>query len=175
MKLRWVKSLFFLLILIASCLLFYYLFSKNNLKIGYVRTIDLVEGFEGMKQAKKDFEIKYKSQKEYMDTLQLILVSSTTKYEQTHAKEDFDNMQKAQNYLYQYNDYFGKLTKEEDQKSTQVVLNQINQYVKNYGEIYGYDIIEGATSQGNILYGSVKCDITEDVLDKINNMYKGKK
>jgi outer membrane protein len=44
--------------------------------------------------------------------------------------------------------------------------------VEEYGKENGYDLILGTTTSGNILYGTEKKDITEQVLNALNNAYE---
>jgi outer membrane protein len=62
--------------------------------------------------------------------------------------------------------------KEEEQKMTQTVLNEVNDYLKEYGEKHNYTFILGATGVGNIVYAKKSRDITEEILNGLNKLYK---
>jgi outer membrane protein len=51
------------------------------------------------------------------------------------------------------------------------VLDEINAYLKTYGEARGYTIIFAATEYGNIAYGQQALDVTEEVLAGLNQHY----
>ena len=55
------------------------------------------------------------------------------------------------------------------------MINDINDYVKEYGKKKGYDIIFGASGSGNVMYASEASDLTEDVLKGLNAEFEGKK
>src|SRR5690606_11126485 len=52
----------------------------------------------------------------------------------------------------------GKI-QEEDQKASQTVINDINDYVKEYGKINNYRIIFGASGSGTIMYADEAADL----------------
>ena len=59
----------------------------------------------------------------------------------------------------------------EEAHSNQVILGEINGYIKYYGKEKGYDFILGATDNGNIVYAAEGKDITEEVLAGLNKQY----
>ena len=62
-----------------------------------------------------------------------------------------------------------------DKKTTQTVINDINDYVKEFGKRKGYKIIFGASGGGNIMYADESSDLTEEVLKGLNAEYDKKK
>ncbi|MCG8327772.1 MAG: OmpH family outer membrane protein [Chitinophagales bacterium] len=57
------------------------------------------------------------------------------------------------------------------EKMTQGGLDQINHFIKKYAETNDYDLIIGATALGNILYGSDVIDITDELIQAMNESY----
>jgi len=72
-----------------------------------------------------------------------------------------------------YQQAIQKQIQEEDKKTTQTVINDINDYIKEYGKKKGYKIIFGASGGGNIMYASEGADLTQDVLKGLNADYEG--
>jgi outer membrane protein len=66
----------------------------------------------------------------------------------------------------------GKI-QEEDQKASQTVINDINDYVKEYGKEHSYRIIFGASGSGNVMYADEASDLTDEILEGLNSEYKG--
>lgn len=73
-----------------------------------------------------------------------------------------------------YQQAIQKQIQEEDKKATQTVINDINDYVKEYGKKKGYEIIFGASGSGNIMYADEGTDLTEKILEGLNNEFEGK-
>ena len=70
-----------------------------------------------------------------------------------------------------YQEAIQKKIQEEDKKVTQTVINDINDYIKEYGKNHGYKIIFGASGGGNIMYADESTDLTEEILKGLNEEY----
>ncbi|MNL38401.1 Outer membrane protein (OmpH-like) [compost metagenome] len=73
-----------------------------------------------------------------------------------------------------YQEAIQKKIEEEDKKVTQTVINDINDYIKEYGKDHNYKIIFGASGGGNIMYADESSDLTEEVLKGLNAEYDKK-
>ena len=54
------------------------------------------------------------------------------------------------------------------------MINDINDFVKEYGKKKGYKIIFGASGSGNIMYADEASDLTPIVLEGLNKEFEGK-
>ena len=149
-------------------------------KIAYVRSSELVYNYLGMQEAQRDYQQKATAWQANMDTLRSDLRVSLSKFQSEYTdlkKEDREMREKLleqqEENLKNYTMAISDKAKEEDDKITQAVLNQINSFVEEYGKAQGYDIILGTTTSGNLLYGKKAMDITEEVLLALNKQYKG--
>lgn len=61
------------------------------------------------------------------------------------------------------------LTSDYDSK----ILTQLDQYLKEFGESHGYDIILGTGEAQTVVYCKTEYDITDAVIKYVNNKYKG--
>jgi outer membrane protein len=150
-------------------------------KVKYVKSADLVYGYEGMKEAQ---QLQTKNTEEIqskVDTLQLDFQKTVNQYnldypklskEERITREKLLSMQ--QENLRQYSQNAQKKVKEKDEQITQGVLNQVNSFVEDYGKKQGYDIVLGTTASGNILFAKENMDITAEVLKSLNEQYKSK-
>jgi outer membrane protein len=59
------------------------------------------------------------------------------------------------------------------QSYNEQIWKQLNQYIKEYGEINKYSYIYGATGQGGIMYARETENITEEVISYVNARYEG--
>lgn len=166
-----------LIALFLSAIAIFKFFSSDK-KIAFVRSSDLVNEYLGMKEAQNSYKEKTDVWQANIDTLELDLQKAISKYNTEAAslsKEDKlqreQFLQKQQQNLMQYSDAIRNKAKEEDEKITHGVLNQVNSFVEEYAKKNGYDLIFGTTLSGSILYGTDALDITEKVLDELNKQY----
>lgn len=59
-------------------------------------------------------------------------------------------------------------------KYDEQIVNQLNQYVKDYGEKHGFTYIYGADGSGFLMYANKEDDITEELKAYVNERYRGK-
>jgi outer membrane protein len=147
-------------------------------KIGYVRSAELIYGYIGMKEAQNRYQEKLQVWQVNLDTLKADYQKALSRF-----GTDRPNLSKAERgqweerlkmqetHLAKYSAAIDNQAKQEDQKITQGVLNQINSFIEDYGRRKGYDIILGTTLSGNILFGIEAMDITEEVLEELNKSY----
>jgi outer membrane protein len=175
------KALIFLLIVL--CFIGGYTLYKTMKisEVKYVRSADLIYGYVGMKEAQEKQQSVKESQNARLDTLQMDFQLGVNQYNKDYAtlsKQERETREKLltlqQNNLEQYSRKIENIIKEQDLKLTEGVLNQVNAFVEEYAKAKGYDLILGTTTSGNILYAKHDMDITKEVLEALNEHYKGK-
>lgn len=154
--------------------------SGKSPRIAYVRSADIVYGYLGMKEAQKAYEEKATQWQSNIDTLKRDYQRSVSKYTMEAAKMSAKEKAAAEKLLMQqeksitnYSQSIQLKAKDEDQKMTQGVLNQVNSFVEKYAKEQGYDVVLGTTVSGSLLYGEKTMDITEEVLKVLNKEYSG--
>lgn len=154
----------------------------SSQKLAYVRSSELVSKYKGMQEASALYKEKMAKWQANIDTLEVDYQRSVGKYNlefsklsATSRKESQESLQKQRQNIQQYVKTLDEKAREEDEKMTVGVINQINSFVESYGKDNGYDFIFGTTQDGNILYGSKGKDITEDIITALNNSYKNDK
>lgn len=159
--------------------LFYAHFFKNQ-KVVYVDSAKLLNGYEGMINARKAFQQKADGWKSNIDTLTNEVKISIMDYEKGQATMTIKERQLSQELikskqqqLNQYQQAINAQAQQEDQKMTSDIIAQVNAYLKKYGEQKGYTIIFAATDYGNIAYANDKLNVTDDVLEGLNKEFKG--
>ncbi len=168
-----------LLALIISIGSFFHLQSSSDQV--YVDVNKLLEGYNRTKIVRAEFEAKAKTLNANVDSLMTDWQKEIKTYEKERnsmtSKELELKQQLLANKQQQINNYqqaIQKQIQEEDQKTTQTVINDINDYIKEYGKQKGYKIIFGASGTGNIMYASDGADLTEEVLIGLNKEFEGK-
>ncbi len=168
------------LALIASVASFFHFQSTS--KQVYVDVNKLLDGYDRTKVERAAFENKATTLRANVDSLIANWQQELKNYEKersSFSKKELElKQQLLSNQQQQVNNYqqaIQKQIQEEDQKVTQTVINDINDYVKEYGKQKGYKIILGAVGGGNIMYADDSADLTDEVLEGLNNQYKGRK
>lgn len=168
-----------ILALILAGISIYY--SSQSTELVYVDVNKLIEGYKRTAVVRSEFETKAKTMRSNVDSLLVGWQKELQNYEKERSslskkelelkKELLSNKQQQIN---GYQEAIQKKIREEDNKVTQTVINDINDYVKEYGEEKGYKIIFGASGGGNIMFAAEGTDLTEEVLKGLNAEYQGK-
>ncbi|AWX45721.1 hypothetical protein HME9304_02748 [Flagellimonas maritima] len=168
-----------ILALIVSVSTFFISHSESDL--AYVDVNRLLEGYDRTKVDRENFTKKTDIMKANVDSLMVDWQNELKTYEKERSsmtkKELALKQELLQNKQQQINNYqqaVQKQIQEEDQKMTQTVVNDINAYVKEYGNDHGHRIIFGAQGSGNIMYAEEETNLTEKVLKGLNEQYNGK-
>jgi len=166
--------------LILSIASFFYFQSNSDLV--YVDVNKLMEGYKRTKIVRATFEEKAKTLNANVDSLMTDWQKEIKTYEKERSRMSKKELELKQQLLgnkqQQINNYqlaIQKQIKEEDKKATQTVINDINDYVKEYGKKEGHQIIFGASGSGNIMYADEVTDLTQKILDGLNAEFEGKK
>lgn len=146
-------------------------------KIVYVDVVRLYNGFALKLQLEEELLAAKQIKQKGLDSLANELNYLLAMYEDAKEGEIPDSVLKK--YLLMQNSY---QTMEEDVKTSSLQMAdtfdaqiwfQLNEYIKNYGEVHSYDIILGAKGDGEILYGVEAFDITNDMIAFANSQYNG--
>lgn len=159
-------------------LILFMLHFTEHRKVVYVDTNVLMSKYQGMIDAHAEFEKKAAKWQANVDTLIKNFQDELKSYEkqrlkmtakERELKEELLN--NRQNQLNQYREAIAKKAKEENQRMTQTVLNNVNDYIKEYGKRKGYRYILGANGSGNVVYANDAYNITDDLLKGLNEEY----
>lgn len=155
--------------------------SKNSSDLVYVDVNKLIEGYSRTKQVKSEFEKKSSAMRAEVDTLLANWQKEIKSYEKARVKMSPEEIKLKQELLGTkqqqigaYQQSIDQKVREEETKSTQTLINDVNDYVKEYGKTHHYKIIFGASGSGNIMYASESTDLTDDILKGLNAQYAKK-
>tara|TARA_R110002051_G_scaffold2660_1_gene14297 strand:+ start:39028 stop:39561 length:534 start_codon:yes stop_codon:yes gene_type:complete len=167
------------LAIIISILSFF--FNKNSSELVYVDVNKLLDGYKRTKIVRTEFEAKAKTLKSNVDSLVTGWQNELKDYEKNRSKYSKKELAlkeellgNKQQQISNYQQAITKQVQEEDKKSTQTVINDINGFVKEFGKRKGYKIIFGASGSGNIMYADETSDLTSIVLEGLNKEFEGK-
>ncbi|CAL2064881.1 OmpH family outer membrane protein [Tenacibaculum sp. 190524A05c] len=157
------------------------LFFKSSSELVYVDINKLLDGYKRTKIVKAEFEKKAKTMKANVDSLITNWQKELKNYEKERSRMTKKELKLKQELLankqQQINNYQQAIQKklgDEDKKVTQTVINDINDFIKEYGKDKGYKVIFGANGSGTIMYAEESSDLTEEVLTALNLEFEGK-
>ena len=167
-----------LIAIAASIFTFFQL--QSSAELVYVDVNKLLEGYKRTKIVRAEFEVKAKTLSSNVDSLVADWQKELQTYEKERSKMTKKEIELKQQILgnkqQQVNNYqqaIQKQIQEEDKKVTQTVINDINDYVTEYGKKHKYKIIFGASGGGNIMYADKATDLTETILEGLNKEFGG--
>ncbi len=148
-------------------------------KFAYIDSSKVMLGFNEASRVKRELDSKKKEWDKDIqglkDTLSSYVSEMSKEYDnapQKRKRELQDKLaaqnKKLNNYQAAKNREYEKLNKE----NMKPVIDKINMFLQEYGKKHGYDIIFGTSSGGSILFGSDAYDITEEVINGLNQRYK---
>lgn len=183
MNLSTIRSKPFVLILLSLSLVISITFSfyiyRSQPKIAYIRTLDLVYGFNGMKEAHLTYTNQTQTLKANVDSLRIQCEREIADYKNTVNTLSAEEKTKKETAIKtmeanadKYASEANKQIQDKEKQLTQSVLNQVNSFVDEYAKSRGYDMVLGSDGNGSIMYGGKAFDITQDVLVAINKNYK---
>jgi outer membrane protein len=148
-------------------------------EIVYVDSMKLITNYKGSKVAKEAYEKKMAVWKANIDTLTMETTQEITNYEKAKkgmsAREQKLSEQlivTKQQQLESYRQATAENASKEDKEITGKIFNEINDFLKQYGEQKGYEFIMAATNVGNIVFAKKGNDITDEVIEKMNAEYQ---
>ena len=150
-------------------------------KIAYIESGKMLDGYQGMKDARKAFEGKARNWEKQNQTMLSGFKAAVEAYqkqaagltaEQRAATEQ--KLQAQQQQVGQQQQQLQGQAQEEEAKLTKTVLESVNKKVEAYGKAHGYKLILIAAPSGTIAYGEKNLDITAPVLTYLNAGYRKK-
>ena len=148
--------------------------SYKSKKIAYVNTSLVYDGFK----LKKELETKYKTvqltRQNLLDSIKFKVQYLSLKGNAISENEKMQINELQRSYLVKEKEFNQDNEATAAQYSEQI-WKQINQFMNDYGKANNFDVIFGATGQGNIMYAKEQDDITKEILEFINSKYEGGK
>ena len=148
-------------------------------KIAYVESGRMLDGYQGMKDARRAFEVKARGWERQNAALVTSFRTAVEDYQkkapamtpELRATSEA-RLQQMQQESGQQQEKLARQAQEEESKLTQTVLSSVNKKVEAYGKARGYTLILIAAPSGTIAYGRKDLDITGPVLAYLNQQYR---
>lgn len=154
--------------------------SCDQEKTAYVDNSVLIKDYKEMKTTEAKFTKRSDALKQQLDSVAQQFQKEVQEYQQnadnlsTAEKQERENklMQKQQTLQRQQQMQSSQLRDESDQ-AIDSLIDQVKDFVADYGEKNGYTYIFGSNESANIMYAKDGKDITEEVLEKLNAQVEG--
>lgn len=149
--------------------------SLGQKKHVYVELQKVFTEFEMSKMYAEKIKSVTSARKNILDSMEVNLKATARALQTANIKSG----PKAEAFVYDKQSYVEKRKQfDEDNQALQQQYNgevtkQLNQYVKDYGEKKGYDIIYGAEGSGVLMYVKDDLNISDDLIKYVNERYKG--
>lgn len=148
-------------------------------KIAFVRSQDLIHQYSGMKEVLSTYENKTAQWQKEVDILRGNYLEAKEHYHKNIASLENDERKRLEQQLIEqeirlkeYSEDFSQRAAKEKEMLMKGALNQINSFVEDYAKKQGFDIVLGVTISGNVMYGEDHLDITEQVVNALNQSYQ---
>ncbi|WP_136482710.1 OmpH family outer membrane protein [Cognatitamlana onchidii] len=160
------------------------LFSCQQQKIGFVNNGTIINDYQEKKDVEAKFQKKEEAFRKRADSIsqafQLEAQSTQTeaqKLAQTNnrkkAEELMTGLQQKQQMLQQQMQFEQSQITQEFQAEIDTLIVKVKDYVKDYGKKNGYTYILGTSdAAASVMYGADENDLTQTVLEALNNAYE---
>lgn len=162
-----------ILMLMLGFSIYHYSF---DYKVGIIDSGRLISEYKGTKAALSELETKTKVWKSNLDTLTIEFQNEIKKFEKDRVNMSEKEIQLShellrnkQSQVEQYQQVTENKIAEEDKKVSQSVYAYINQVVSAYGKKNNFKFILGAKGDGGVLYGDEAIDITNELIEILND------
>lgn len=152
-------------------------------KIAYVESGKLLDGYQGMKDARKSMEAKARKWEAQNQTMVRGFQTAVQQYQQKAESMTQEQratteqqLQQRQAQVAQEQEKLQRQAQEEEARVTQQALDRANKQMEKYGKANGYRLILlTGLNGGSIAYGRQDLNITNAVLKHLNDEYRGAK
>jgi len=151
--------------------------------VAFVNTDTLLSKFESFRKMRTSFEKRSAMAEseiggrmralegEYMETQKKVQAGTMT---ETLIKDAEQTLMRKQQDLAQLREQKTGQLMEEEKNLSKKLNDQIFDYMQEYAPAHGFKYVLGYTRGGGILYAADSLDITESVLEGLNEKYRGK-
>lgn len=152
--------------------------SCDQEKTAYVDTTKLIQEYKKMKDVEADFTSKSDSVKRQLDSIARGFQQEVQAYQQemnsmsqAQRQEKEQELMQKQQRIQQQQQMQGSRLREQSDAVIDSIVDKVKDYVADYGEENGYTYIFGSNESANIMYAKDGKDLTQEILDNLNETY----
>lgn len=153
--------------------------SCNEQKTAYVDTTKVIKEYREMKEVEEEFTSKSDKVKGELDSLAASFQKEVQEYQANmnsmstaQRQEKEQELMAKQQTIQQQQQMMGNQLRQESDVVIDSIVTKVKEYVKEYGKENNYTYIFGSNESANIMYAKDGLDITEEILEKLNESYK---
>jgi outer membrane protein len=150
----------------------------NRTQVGYIDSNVLMGQFpsaleakEKLSKAQEEWGSNIKTLEEELNKLNKEFIEQNAKWNKKTIIEKKKVLEKKQGDYARYTRAIREKATKKEQELMAPVFDELNIYIKEFGEEKGYDIVFGTMSGGNILYAENATDLTVKFLDFVKKKY----
>jgi len=153
--------------------------SCTEQKTAYVDTTKIIKEYREMKEVEEEFTSKSDKVKTQLDSLAQSFQKEVQEYQASmngmstaQRQEKEQELMAKQQTIQQQQQMMGNQLRQESDVVIDSIVTKVKEYVKEYGKENDYTYIFGSNESANIMYAKDGLDITEEILEKLNESYK---
>jgi outer membrane protein len=186
-----------IVLLVAVAVLFYLHFSTHSsqpassgsdsgvisdLKIAYINSDTVLKYYEYLKVNKEKLEAKTKKMNDDYRNRVLSLQNEIQAYQRNvsnmtlgQARSAEEDLGKKQQNLQLYEQSLTQQLMQEENKLNKELYDRITKFLKTYGKEKGLQVVFKFDQTSDVLFGGEPLDISQDVINGLNEQYKTEK
>ncbi|HZJ19064.1 MAG TPA: OmpH family outer membrane protein [Pricia sp.] len=153
--------------------------SCQQVKIGYVDNVKLMNEYQEKIDVEADFKVKADALKKKRDSISQAFQLEAQAFQAEAEKMSQKKAQEQYGQMQQRGQMIGQQLQQEDQQLQAVgqtemdsIVSKVKKEVQAYGKANGYTYILGGGDGGSVLYGEETNDLTDEVVKLLNDKYK---
>ena len=164
------------LIMASACMAFLFIScGREETRVAFIQNYKLYSEFELAKEL--DAELKQFSnvRNRELDSLNLVFENKTELFKQMDEipMTDYQAFNDLRNVIMYRKKAFENELMEKGREYDEQIWERINSYVEDYALENDYDLILGASGDGNLMFAKDTLDLTDELIAYCNHAYKG--
>jgi outer membrane protein len=150
--------------------------SLHKPKTGFIFIEEVFSGFLLKKELQGKYEKVSNSKKKILDSLEmsLKLMAADLDQEKKPEREKLIRFNILKEDYYKKKEAFAEENQALSKQYDSQIIQQMSQYVADYGKQNGYSYIYGNDGNGSLMYAEDSKNLSKEVLQYINSKYSGK-
>lgn len=167
-----IVAILFLLIVIGAN---YLIIRKKTPRIAYVNSAKMLENYNALLELRTELAASNNERAKKIEVLESSVKSLIEQYElnnsswtKTKTEAERQLILKKQDELKKFKEIMAIESQEEDNKKTMQLIRPVELLIGEYADKKHYDFVLGINSTASILYANKAHDITDEIIELIN-------